>query len=54
MSKLSEHAVFDQMQAHLSSHGLDPIMVQSAYRQGQSTETRGVPSLFLFVSPGVA
>ena len=38
MSKLVERAVFDQVQAHLSEHALYP-MLQSAYRQGHSTET---------------
>ena len=38
MSKLVEHAVFDQVYAHLSEHDLYPLR-QSAYRRGHSTET---------------
>ena len=38
MSKLAEHAVFDQAHAHLSEHDLYPLL-QSAYRRGHSTET---------------
>ena len=38
MSKLAERAVFDQVHVHLTNHCLYP-MLQSAYRQGHSTET---------------
>ena len=38
MSKLVEHAVFNQVHAHLSEHDLYPLL-QSAYRRGHSTET---------------
>ena len=38
VSKLVEHAVFDQVHAHLSEHDLYPLF-QSAYRRGHNTET---------------
>ena len=38
ISKLTERAVFDQMYDHMTRFGLYPVL-QSAYRQGHSTET---------------
>ena len=38
ISKLTEHAVFDQLQTHMLDHILYPLL-QSAYRKSHSTET---------------
>ena len=38
ISKLTERAVFEQTEAHMTSHSLYPLL-QSAYRSGHSTET---------------
>lgn len=38
ISKLTERAVFDQLQTHMLDHALYPVL-QSAYRKSHSTET---------------
>ena len=38
ISKLTERAVFDQLQTHMLDHALYPLL-QSAYRKSHSTET---------------